>query len=715
MVARPLLCLVLLASGAALRSRDKEASLANPIRKVVTMLQSMQTKVQEEAEKEQALYDKYMCYCKTAGGDLQASIDKAGSSISELGNKIKAGQEEKVVLEEELKAAQSDRTAAKAAMAEATAIREKEAAAFAAEKADADKDIAAVDKAISAISTGMAGSFLQSSGAQILKQITMSKHDFLMDDERQDVLAFLSGSQEYAPQSGQILGILKQMADEMKKGAAEAAAAEEAAIKTYDALIAAKKKEVAALTKQIETKLERVGALGVEIAQMKNDLGDTEEALIADKEFMANLGKNCETKKKEWEVIVKTRAEELAALADTIKVLNDDDALELFKKTLPSAASLMQVQLSLKDSRRAALSLLKRVLKSSGEKNPKLEMLMLALKGRKIGFEKVIKMIDDMITTLKVEQADDEAKKEYCGTAFDQADDKKKGLERAVSDLEIAIENANEDITKLGEEIDALKAGIKELDKMVVEATEQRKEENEDFKELMASDTAAKELMKFAKNRLNKFYNPKLYKAPPKAELSREDRIAVNMGGTAPPTAAPGGIAGTGIAVFIQTRNVAPPPPPESFGPYTKKSEDSMGVMAMMDLLIADLDKEMTEAETEEKDAQADYETTMRDSAEKRTKDSKLLGEKESAKAELEADLETNTEDKASTAKELMGTLRYIQSLHNECDWLLKYFDVRKEARASEIDALGKAKAVLAGADYSLLQTKSAGFLWRSE
>merc|ERR1719517_252989 len=320
-----------------------------------------------------------------------------------------------------------------------------------------------------------------------------------------------------------------------------------------------------------------------------------------------------------------------------------------------------------------------------------------------------------MISTLKGEQADDDAKKEYCATAFDQADDKKKGLERAVSDLETAIENAKEDIAKLAEEIDALKAGIKELDKMVTEATEQRKEENEDFKELMASDTAAKELMKFAKNRLNKFYNPKLYKAPPKAELSREDRIAVNMGGTAPPTAAPGGIAGTGIAVFIQTRNVAPPPPPESFGPYTKKSEDSMGVMAMMDLLIADLDKEMTEAETEEKDAQGDYETTMRDSAEKRTKDSKLLGEKESTKADLEADLETHTEDKASTAKELMATMQYIQSLHNECDWLLKYFDVRKEARASEIDALGKAKAVLAGADYSLLQTKSFGFLWRTD
>merc|ERR1719264_2256923 len=273
---------------------------------------------------------------------------------------------------------------------------------------------------------------------------------------------------------------------------------------------------------------------------------------------------------------------------------------------------------------------------------------------------------------------------------------KKKGLEHDVADLETAIEDLKGAVEKLSEEIAALKAGIKALDKMVTEATEQRKEENEDFKELMASDTAAKELLKFAKNRLKKFYNPKLYKAPPKAELSREDRIAVNMGGTAPPTAAPGGIAGTGIAVFIQTRNVAPPPPPESFGPYTKKSEDSMGVMAMMDLLIADLDKEMTESETEEKDAQADYEKTMRDSAEKRTKDSKLLGEKQSTKADLETDLETHTEDKASTTKELMATMQYIQSLHNECDWLLKYFDVRKEARSSEIDALGKAKAVLA-------------------
>jgi len=271
--------------------------------------------------------------------------------------------------------------------------------------------------------------------------------------------------------------------------------------------------------------------------------------------------------------------------------------------------------------------------------------------------------------------------------------------------LTTAIENAKEDIAKLAEEIDVLKAAIKKLDKNVMEATEQRKEENEDFKTLMADDTAAKELMKFAKNRLNKFYNPKMVKAAALIELASEDRIVDN-------------IAGTGVAVFAQvsqhSHQEAPPPPPETFGAYTKKSEDSMGVISMIDLLIADLDKEMTEAETDEKDAQADYETLMKDSASKRTKDSKLLSEKESIKSETEADLETHTDEKAATSKELMSTMQYIQSLHNECDWLIKYFDVRKEARASEIDALGKAKAVLNGADYSLLQVGSTGFLYRA-
>merc|ERR1719476_279076 len=124
----------------------------------------------------------------------------------------------------------------------------------------------------------------------------------------------------------------------------------------------------------------------------------------------------------------------------------------------------------------------------------------------------------------------------------------------------------------------------------------------------------------------------------------------------------------------------------------------------MIDLLIKDLTKEMTEGKTTEADAQADYESMMKDSAEKRVTDSDALAAKQSAKAGLESDLAALNDEHAATTSELAATLEYIASLHAECDWLLKYFDVRKEARNGEIDSLRNAKAVLSGADYSLVQ-----------
>merc|ERR1740129_848471 len=122
-------------------------------------------------------------------------------------------------------------------------------------------------------------------------------------------------------------------------------------------------------------------------------------------------------------------------------------------------------------------------------------------------------MIDNMVGILKTEQDDDNHKKEYCAAQFDTSDDKKKALERSVAGEEAAIVEAKEAIATLSQEIAALEAGIRALDKAVAEATAQRKDENTEYKALMASDTAAREVLAFAKNRLNKFYNPKLYKA----------------------------------------------------------------------------------------------------------------------------------------------------------------------------------------------------------
>merc|ERR1719352_1272873 len=129
------------------------------------------------------------------------------------------------------------------------------------------------------------------------------------------------------------------MKDEMEKDLSDATAEENSSIASFDSLVASKKKEIEALTKEIESKTGRVGNLGVKLAEMENDLEDTQEGLADDQKFLADLDKNCELKKKEWADYQKMQAQEQVALADTIKVLNDDDALELFKKTLPGASS----------------------------------------------------------------------------------------------------------------------------------------------------------------------------------------------------------------------------------------------------------------------------------------------------------------------------------------------------------------------------------------
>jgi chromosome segregation ATPase len=655
----------------------EQRTSANPIRKVVNMLEALKGKVESEGEKEKELFDKYMCYCKNAGGDLAKSIADAEKRGPELTAEIEASTGKLAQLKEDVKSHQTDRAAAKEAMAEATSLREKEKAAFDQEKSDAETNIAAIGKATAAIEKGM-GNFLQSSSASLLKKIVMNRN--MMDADRQDVLAFLSGSSDYAPASGEITGILKTMGDEMSADLKDAVAKEEEAVAAYEELMAAKKKEVNALTKMIEEKLTRIGDLGVEIQQMKNDLGDTGESLIEDKKFLADLDKNCDEKQKLYEENVKYRTQELAALADTIKILNDDDALELFKKTLPGASSFVQVDITTQAVRSRAISLIQ-AARGNSDRRPQLDFISLALRGKKIGFDKVLKMIDDLIKELKQDQVNDDGKKEYCNKELDTADDKKKVLEKSQSDLETAIVNSKDGIVSTKAEIEALDDGIKALDKSVAEATEQRKEENEDYTALMASDAAAKELIEFAKNRLNKFYNPKLYKPP--AEFAQ-----------------------------VHAHNgEAPPPPPEAPKAYSKSGEESNGIIAMMDALIKDLDKEMTEAELTEKDAQSDYEAMMKDSAEKRAEDSKSMTDKQGALADLETGLGQQKEDLASTKKELGATVQYIGTLHNECDFILKYYDMRKEARSGEIDSLEKAVAVLNGADYSLVQMHTTKFL----
>jgi len=675
-----------LAAVVRVRASDQDSvadSTTNPIRKVVAMLQTMQKKVESEGAKQQELFDKFMCYCKNAGGELKKSIADAEAKSPQVTADIEEAEGQKAQLAEDLKSHQVDRDAAKAAVADATGIREKESTAFAKESGELKTNIGALSKAITAVQNGMAGGFLQTGAAQVLKQLAMSSKLDILDADRQDLLSFLSDSsdEQYTPSSGDIVGTLKQIKEDMDKTLADTVSAEESAVASYNELVTAKKKEIAALTKSIEQKTVRVGELAVSIVQMTNDLTDTQEQLLEDTKFFKDMNKNCETKEAEWAEVVKTRGEELTALAETIELLSGDDALELFKKSLPAASAGAFMQFRDTDKlRQKALLLIRAAQAKTAQDRPQFDFMALAIEGKKVGFEKVLKMIDEMVAGLKTEQQDDEHKREYCKAQIDMADDKKKGLERDARDAATVIDKAKDGLASLKDELDTLEDGIKSLDKSVAEATELRKEENDDFTEEMSSNAAAKELLGFAMNRLNKFYNPKLYKAPQRA------------------------------AAFVQISShhqLHAPPAPEAPGAYAKS--ESGGVIGMIQLLVKDLDKETAQAEADERFAQQAYEEAMKDASEKRAQDSKALTEKRSSKAQNEELLESSTDDKATAERDLMALEEFLGSLHAECDWLMKYFDVRKEARDAEIDALGKAKAVLSGAKYGFLQkTKEA-------
>jgi len=656
-------------AGASVEATKTEMTMtANPIRRVVTMLQNIQKKVEEEGKRDEELFEKYMCYCKNGVADLEASIAAAETKAADVAAGVEGAAGQKGQLEADLKAAKADRVAAKEAVASAESLREKEAASFKSYKEEQTANIEAVNKAVASLQGGAAAAFLQD-GSSATKLRNLVQNNDMTDSDRETVVAFLSGT-ESSESSGEIVGILQTLGEEMQKDLADAESQETTAVSDFEELVKAKSKEIEALTKSIEEKMERLGELGVGLAEMKNDGGDNANSLEDDKKFLADLKKNCGTKEGEYEQIKKSRAEELLALADTIKMLNDDDSLELFKKTLPSASSFMQVTSTASAMRSEALAAIHEAQKHV--KHPKLDFIALALHGKKVGFDKVIAMIDEMSNVLKTEQAEDDKKKQYCEAEFDKADDEKKSVQRSISDAEKAIADAKETVYTLKEEMKTTAAEIKDMDKSVAEATEQRQEENSAYKELMAGNAAAKELLKKAKNRLNKFYNPKL------ATLAQ-------------------------VKAHSQDQEGQPEAPPA----FEKKSEASNGVLALMDTLVADLDKEMTIAETEEKDSQKDYETFTADSKKKRADNIKTLEDKEAAVADAEASLQTNKDTQASASKELMGVDKYITSLHGECDFLLQYYGQRKEARTNELDALGKAKDVLNGADYSFIQVAS--------
>lgn len=489
-----------------------------------------------------------------------------------------------------------------------------------------------------------------------------------------------AGASSYSARSGGIFGILSEMQAEFSRDLGADQKAELEALISFQKLRAAKLGEISAGQEARKQKEEVLADTMSKEAQAKEDLESTKSALAADQAFLLELEKTCKENVDSYAERSKMRSEELVALGEAIKILTQDEARDLFGKSFSllqlhakSSAEGQVVGLAaggtVADAARnkAIDKAMKNILRVA-RKHHNWVLASLAVRVRLDAFTKVKEVMDKMLAELRSQQKAEAEKKDFCNQEIDQLEDslqdaghqhedlqaKKLGLENSVATLKVDIEN-------LQSEVAGLQVALKQ-------AGEERKKANLLFQQSISDQRATINVLEKAKARLEQFYSPK------KAALAQ-----VASGHRQP------------------GRPVAPPPPkPQAY----EKSGGAGGVLQLIEMIIGDATREEVVLLKQEQKAQEGYAALARDTTAAIQADSssivektKLMEEASGAKSETEAALLANEEEAAKLDSTLKG-------MHLDCDWVLKYYDIRQEARGEEIDAIEQAKAILSGADF---------------
>merc|ERR1711943_22994 len=617
------------------------------------------------------------CWCETNDKEKTKSIADAEARISDLTTKIEELTANSARLNTEIKNLEKEVAENQAALDKATAIRQKQLAEFNEEEKDLLGSISALKSAVTVLSKH--NSLLQMPRSHIVGlaatvQNIMAKHASLLSgvlthSERKAVSSFIQApedyfdaeptfKQSYAPQSGEIFGILKQMKETFETNLSSSQKEEMANQKAYEDLKQAKAAEIAAGQEQIDTKTQELATADEKNAQAKEDIEDTRASLAADEQFLMMLKEKCSMTDAEWEERQKTRQLEMEAVSKALAVLSTDDAHDLFTKTFNP--SLLQKENAMHSERRAQASkLLSAVAKKL--QNPRLATL--AVRVRLDAFTRVKKAIDDMVAQLLKEKEDEIKHKDFCVDEFNTNELQTEKKERAKQDLTAKIEDLELTIKQLTEAIDTLKAEVAEMQVQLKRAGEDRKKENKEFQMTVADQRATQKLLTAALNILKGFYDKKAK------------------------------------AALIQTEQPAGPPPPPGFEAY-KKNAAAGGVMGMIQQIINDAKAMEAETIRSEEDAQKAYEDFVKDTNASIEAKSKDIVNKSEAKAKAEADLVEAQKDKEAVMLELEQLANYKAELHQSCDFVLKNFEIRQTARDEEIEALKQAKAILSGAKF---------------
>jgi hypothetical protein len=671
-----------------------------------------------------------MCWCQTTEAEKKAAIEDAEAKIEELNAFLEEAAAKEAELKTQIKELEEEIAADKEALASARALREKENKAFVAEEADLKESLALLAEAITVLQKVQ---FMQKPPKEALVQVTnIVKHiaprfGSVMKKDLYDMLGALenveqqklgtiflpkaraaaleqqwqrqgqsapmdlpwikteeqigkeanpndlkgmaAGAKSYNSRSGQILGILKGMGDNMAKDLADAQKAELRAEIDFQNLQAAKLGEIASGTKQKEAKELALSDLLYKVSQSKKELEDTQKQLEEDQKFLALMQKDCAKEEAEYAKRSKVRNEEITALAETLDILTGDEARSLFDKTI----SFLQVDASTAALQEIARnSAMQRILEIA-KKNKNWALAGLAVRVKLDAFTKVKEMMDKMMAELQAQQQAEVEKRDQCNQDIDQTEDKIKVQNNVKEDLDQKHTEITNELKKLAEEIATLKKEVEEMEIALKEAGEQRKTENGIYQQSISDQRATIQILKMAQGRLAAFYTPA------GSEASKAGLMEIQLHKQVP------------TRVQLGTSS--------SGGSY-EHNGNSGGVMQLLATIVADAEGMEGELHVTEQNQQANYAEFVAATTATIEADRNSIAQKEERTAEAEGEKSETEEAQLGNDAAIAKLNELLNGFHADCDWIVKYFDIRQKARADEMNAIQEAKAILSGANY---------------
>merc|ERR1719329_409919 len=708
----PAMLRLAVASGALSAAALREASGVNPVTKVVGLLEEMKTQVEEEAKEDEKVFDNHKCWCETNEKEKKQAIVDGNARLERLAATIEEGNARAAQLETEIGELKDEIAENEEAVEKATQMREKEKEEFDAEAADSMEAITAMKQAVKVLSkvqlvqktapaelntTDVADALVQV--RTIISRTAMRPTDSgvfksVMQRDLWDMLGSLpgadspsnsrvitglveqpsgnaAGASSYSAQSSQIFGLLNSMKEEFERDLSTAQKQELNAEVSFQKLKSAKVSEIMEAGKSLEEKTAELADTHQRVAQAKEDTELTNDQIANDTKFLKDLVKRCAKADEEYALRQKTRNEEMMAISETISIITSDESRDLFSKSM----SFVQIRsrhatrrnLAMSPQRQRAVStMLQFAKKYSGTSNG-LAMATLAISTKLDGFEKVKAMMDKMIAELKKQQKEEVEKHDACNKDIDENEDETRTKDKEKEDLVFLIKDLEAQIKQLTKDIEELDASIAFAHVELKRASEDRKTENKEYQQVVADQRATVAILTKALDRLKDFYAPKML-------LQRSAKIQKHQQVQAPPSA----------------------------GKEYSKNAASGGVMSTIEMIIQDAEAADAEAMKAEQSSQAAYAELVANTNEELTDAANSVTKKSEEKAKTDTDRLTAEKDLTATLKILEDLHGVNTGLHANCDYIIKNFDLRQQARQEETESIQEAKAILSGADFGL-------------